>query len=36
MKMQNFAYICGEKVEDKYGKNKYHKVSDYCHYVGEY
>ena len=25
-------YTCKEKFEDKY--NKYHKVRDYCHYLG--
>ena len=31
------CYICKEKFEDKYIKDKkYHKVRDHCHYAGEY
>ena len=31
------CYICKEKFEDKYAKDKkYHKVRDNCHYIGEY
>ena len=31
------CYICKEKFEDKYVKNKkYCKVRDHCHYTGEY
>ena len=30
-------YICKEKIENKYLKDKeYHKVRDHCHYIGEY
>ena len=30
-------YICQEKFENKYVKNKkYSKVRDHCHYRGEY
>ena len=29
------CYICKEKIKDKHAKDrKYHKVRDYCHYVG--
>ena len=30
------CYICKEKFEDKYLKDKYCKVRDHCHYTGEY
>ena len=31
------CYICKEKVEKKYLKDKkYHIVRDHCHYTGEY
>ena len=31
------CYICKEKFEEKYLKNKkHHKVRDHCHYIGEY
>ena len=31
------CYICKEKFENKYGKDKkYGKVRDHCHYTGEY
>ena len=31
------CYICKEKFENKYLKDKkYRKVKDYCHYIGEY
>ena len=31
------CYICKEKFENKYGKDKkYSKVRDHCHYTGEY
>ena len=31
------CYICKEKPENKYFKNKkYRKVRDHCHYTGEY
>ena len=31
------CYICKEKFEDKHATDKeYHKVSDHCHYTGEY
>ena len=31
------CYICKEKFENKSLKDKnYHKVRDYCHYIGEY
>ena len=30
-------YICKEKLENKYLKDKKHrKVRDHCHYTGEY
>ena len=33
----NIFYICKEKFEDKYAKDKkYRKVIDHCHYTGEY
>ena len=36
MKMQKSCYICKEKFENKYVKDKkYHKVRDHCHYTGE-
>ena len=29
------CYICKEKLEDKYAKDKkYRKVRDHCHYAG--
>ena len=37
MKRQKICFICGEKFEDKYAKNKKHyKARDHCHYIGEY
>ena len=37
MNIQKFCYICKEKIEDKYVKDKkYRKVRDNCHYTGEY
>ena len=31
------CYICKEKLKDKHAKNKkYCKVSNHCHYTGEY
>ena len=31
------CYICKEKIENEYLKErKYQKVSDHCHYTGEY
>ena len=33
----NICFICKEKFENKYLKNKkYRKVRDHCHYIGEY
>ena len=33
----DFCYICKEKFENKYVKDKkYCKVRDHCHYTGEY
>ena len=30
-------YICKEKLENKYLKDKkYYKIKDHCHYTGEY
>ena len=29
------CYICEEKFQDKYGKDKYCKVRDHFHYIGE-
>ena len=35
--MQKSCYICKEKIENKYLKNKkYRNVRDYRHYTGEY
>ena len=32
-----FCYICTEKFENKYVKDKkYREVRDHCHYTGEY
>ena len=37
MKIQKFCYICKEKFENKYFKDKeHHKVRDHCHYAGAY
>ena len=30
------CFICKKKIENKYWKDKYRKVRDHCHYVGEY
>ena len=36
-KNKNLRYICKEKFENKYLKDKkYRKVRDHCHYTGEY
>ena len=36
-KNANICFICKEKFENKYLKNKkYRKVRDHCHYIGEY
>ena len=33
----NICYICKKKLENKYLEDKkFHKVRDYCHYIGEY
>ena len=33
----NICYICKEKFENKYLKDKkYHEVRDHCHYTGEH
>ena len=35
--MQKICYICKDKFENKYLKDKkYSKVRDHCHYAGEY
>ena len=35
-KNAKICYICKEKFENKYLKDKkYHKVRDYCHYTGK-
>ena len=35
-KNPTICYICNEKIENKYVKDKkYHKVRDHCHYTGE-
>ena len=35
-KIAKICYICKEKLENKYMKDKkYCKVRDYCHYPGE-
>ena len=35
--MKKNCYICKEKFEGKYNKDKiYHKFRDHCHYTGEY
>ena len=37
--MQNskICYVCKEKIENKYLKDKkYRKVREYCHYTGEF
>ena len=37
MKKQKICYICKEKFENKYLKDKkYRKVRDHCHYTGKY
>ena len=37
MKKQKICYICNEKFENKYLKDKkYCKVRDHCHYTGKY
>ena len=37
MKIQKSCYICKEKFENKYLRDKnYRKVRDHCHYAGEY
>ena len=36
-KNTKFCYICKEKFENKYVKDKkYQKVRDHCHYKGEH
>ena len=36
-KNAKFCYMCKEKFENKYLKDKtYHKIRDNCHYTGEY
>ena len=36
MKMQKNCYVCKEKFENKYFKDKqYCEVRDHCHYIGE-
>ena len=35
--MANICYVCKEKFEDNYSKDKkYCKFRDHCHYTGEY
>ena len=37
MKIAKITYICKEKFEKKYVKDKkYCEVRDHCHYAGEY
>ena len=36
-KNAKICYICQEKLENKYSKDKkYRKIRDHCHYTGEY